>query len=180
MILFSTGRGSVVGSAISPVIKVCSNPETYRRMKGDMDVDAGRIVEGRATLDEVGREIVASIEAVMAGAPTLSEELGHQEFVLGLQDLRRRSARPASRAELGAGPVMRADPRGQLLLADLARGKPASRPSPIAALASRPKPVQAEKQSSAESHTLVAVEKRVVLGDAEGIGGRQRAASGSP
>jgi altronate dehydratase large subunit len=29
VILFTTGRGSVVGSAIAPVIKVCANPETY-------------------------------------------------------------------------------------------------------------------------------------------------------
>ena len=56
-ILFVTGRGSVVGSAISPVVKICANPETYRRMADDMDVDAGRIMEGAATLDEVGREI---------------------------------------------------------------------------------------------------------------------------
>ena len=55
--LFVTGRGSVVGSAISPVVKICANPETYRRMADDMDVDAGRILEGGATLDEVGREI---------------------------------------------------------------------------------------------------------------------------
>jgi altronate hydrolase len=39
VILFSTGRGSVVGSAVSPVIKVCANPETFRRMGDDMDVD---------------------------------------------------------------------------------------------------------------------------------------------
>ena len=80
--LFSTGRGSVVGSAISPVIKVCANPETYRRMAGDMDVDAGRILDGRATLDEVGQEIFAQALAVAGGAPTKSESLGHQEFVL--------------------------------------------------------------------------------------------------
>ena len=80
--LFSTGRGSVVGSAISPVIKVCANPETYRRMAGDMDVDAGRILEGEATLDEVGQEIFAQALAVAGGAPTKSESLGHQEFVL--------------------------------------------------------------------------------------------------
>ncbi|WP_298091041.1 UxaA family hydrolase [uncultured Sphingomonas sp.] len=80
--LFVTGRGSVVGSAISPVIKICANPETYRRMEGDMDVDAGRILEGRATLDEVGAEIVSLIAAVSAGAQTKSEALGHQEFVL--------------------------------------------------------------------------------------------------
>jgi altronate hydrolase len=82
VILFSTGRGSVVGSAISPVIKVCANPETYRRMSDDMDVDAGRILEGRASLDEVGREILELSLAVAGGARTKSEQLGHQEFVL--------------------------------------------------------------------------------------------------
>jgi len=82
VILFSTGRGSVVGSAISPVIKVCANPETYRRMSEDMDVDAGKILEGRASLDEVGREILDLSLAVARGAQTKSEELGHQEFVL--------------------------------------------------------------------------------------------------
>ncbi len=80
--LFVTGRGSVVGSAISPVIKVCANPETYRRMSGDMDVDAGRILEGEATLDQVGAEIVGLIVAVANGVPTKSEALGHSEFIL--------------------------------------------------------------------------------------------------
>jgi len=82
VILFSTGRGSVVGSAIAPVIKVCANPETYKRMEDDMDVDAGRILEGRATLADVGREIYGLIEQVGNGAPTKSETLGHQEFIL--------------------------------------------------------------------------------------------------
>lgn len=80
--LFSTGRGSVVGSALAPVIKVCANPDTYKRMAGDMDVDAGRILEGRATLDEVGREIYDLILRVANGEPTKSEALGHQEFIL--------------------------------------------------------------------------------------------------
>jgi altronate dehydratase large subunit len=82
VILFSTGRGSVVGSAISPVIKVCANPETYRRMEEDMDIDAGRILEGRATLDQVGREIYDLILSVAAGQQTKSEVLGHQELIL--------------------------------------------------------------------------------------------------
>ena len=81
--LFSTGRGSVVGSAISPVIKVCANPETYRNLRDDMDIDAGRILEGQGTLEEVGAEIHRLTLAVAAGAKTASESLGHQEFVLG-------------------------------------------------------------------------------------------------
>ena len=82
VILFSTGRGSVVGSAIAPVIKVCANPDTWQRMRDDMDVDAGRILEGRATLAEVGREIYDLIARVGNGEPTRSEALGHQEFIL--------------------------------------------------------------------------------------------------
>ena len=82
VILFSTGRGSVVGSVISPVIKVCANPETFRRMADDMDIDAGRILEGHADLDDVGREIEGLVKAVASGSPTRSEELGHREFAL--------------------------------------------------------------------------------------------------
>jgi len=80
--LFTTGRGSVVGSAISPVIKICANPETYQRMPDDMDVDAGRILNGEATLDEVGGEIFAKVAAVASGERSVSESLGHQEFIL--------------------------------------------------------------------------------------------------
>lgn len=82
IILFSTGRGSVVGSAISPVIKVCANPDTYRKLSEDMDVNAGRILSGAARLDEVGAEIVDLIEAAACGERTKSEVLGHQEFIL--------------------------------------------------------------------------------------------------
>jgi altronate hydrolase len=82
-VLFVTGRGSVVGSAISPVLKICANPETYRRMADDMDVDAGRILDGAATLDQVAQEIVDRLVAFGRGEPSRSEALGHQEFVLG-------------------------------------------------------------------------------------------------
>ncbi|OCC03631.1 hydrolase [Labrys sp. WJW] len=82
LVLFITGRGSVSGSALSPVIKICANPDTYRRLEEDMDVDAGRILEGRASLDEVGDEILTLIQDVASGAMTKSEELGHQEFIL--------------------------------------------------------------------------------------------------
>ena len=81
-VLFVTGRGSVVGSAISPVVKICANPETWRRMADDMDIDAGRILEGGASLDAVGVEIRDLVVALGTGTRTKSEELGHQEFVL--------------------------------------------------------------------------------------------------
>jgi altronate hydrolase len=80
--LFTTGRGSVVGSAISPVIKITGNPATYKRMAEDMDINAGRVLEGTATLDEVAEEIFRLTLEVAAGAATKSEALGHREFIL--------------------------------------------------------------------------------------------------
>jgi altronate dehydratase large subunit len=82
VILFTTGRGSVVGSAISPVIKICANPETYERMSDDMDINAGKILRLEASLDEVGDEIYRKVLDVASGTQSCSESLGHQEFVL--------------------------------------------------------------------------------------------------
>lgn len=83
VILFSTGRGSVVGSAIAPVIKICSNPETYRHLEDDMDINAGKIIDEGASLQDTGQEIFALIKHIASGHPTKSEALGHQEFILG-------------------------------------------------------------------------------------------------
>ena len=82
LILFTTGRGSVVGSAVSPVIKICANPGTYEALRDDMDINAGKILDDSATLDDVGNEIYESILKVANGEATKSEALGHQEFVL--------------------------------------------------------------------------------------------------
>ncbi len=82
LILFTTGRGSVVGSAVSPVIKVCANPETYARLSEDMDINAGKILQGEAGLDDVGEEIFRAVKRICAGEHSLSETLGHQEFIL--------------------------------------------------------------------------------------------------
>jgi altronate hydrolase len=80
--LFTTGRGSVVGSAISPVIKICSNSTTYNNLAGDMDINAGAIMDGEASIDSVGKDIFDLIAQVSQGAQSKSEQLGHQEFIL--------------------------------------------------------------------------------------------------
>jgi altronate hydrolase len=80
--LFVTGRGSVVGSALAPVIKIAANPHMYRRLSGDMDVNAGRVLDGEATLEEVGQEIFDRVVGLASGEVSASEALGHQEFIL--------------------------------------------------------------------------------------------------
>lgn len=80
VVVFTTGRGTVTGSGIVPVIKVCGNPETFARMSDNMDVNAGAIVEGRRSIAEVGEEILAKIVLTAQGELTRAEDLGHFEF----------------------------------------------------------------------------------------------------
>jgi altronate hydrolase len=80
--LFVTGRGSVVGSALAPVLKIAANPHMYTRLSEDMDVNAGRVLEGTASLQEVGQEIFERVLGLASGERSKSEALGHQEFLL--------------------------------------------------------------------------------------------------
>lgn len=80
--LFVTGRGSVVGSALAPVVKIAANPHMYRRLAEDMDINAGAVLEGTATLEAVGQAIYDKVCAVGAGEQTASEAMGHREFIL--------------------------------------------------------------------------------------------------
>jgi altronate hydrolase len=80
--LFVTGRGSVVGSALAPVLKIAANPEMYDRLADDMDINAGRILRGETSLDAVGEEIYHAVLALARGEKSKSEGLGHTEFIL--------------------------------------------------------------------------------------------------
>ena len=83
IVLYTTGRGSVAGCALVPVIKVCANPETYARMSDDMDINAGSVVSEGRNLDEVAEELYGKVMSVTSGEPSRSEALGHREFYLG-------------------------------------------------------------------------------------------------
>ncbi len=80
VIVFTTGRGTPVGTPSVPVIKVSTNSNIYQRMKENMDINAGVIVDGEATLQEVGKGILNEIVEVASGKQTKAEILGHREF----------------------------------------------------------------------------------------------------
>jgi altronate hydrolase len=81
IIVFTTGRGSCFGFKPVPSVKIATNSVTYDRMKSDMDINAGRVLEG-ASIDEVGRTIFEKLIAVASGEPSLSEAqgIGEEEF----------------------------------------------------------------------------------------------------
>ncbi len=83
LVAFTTGRGSAFGSKPSPCIKIATNSSMYERMRDDMDVNAGRILDGTASVEEVGEEIYRLLLKVASGHKSKSEAqgLGDNEFV---------------------------------------------------------------------------------------------------
>lgn len=77
IMLFSTGRGAPQGFPSMPVMKICGNPNTYQRMQYDMDLNAGRIITGEKTIEEVGEEAFAMLIDVLSGKMTKNEALGY-------------------------------------------------------------------------------------------------------
>src|SRR5207248_10914222 len=61
IVCFTTGRGTGIGNAIAPVLKIGSNSRLYARMGPDIDLNAGTILDGTRTTEEVGREIFDAI-----------------------------------------------------------------------------------------------------------------------
>ena len=81
LIAFTTGRGSAIGFPTIPVIKIATNTSMAKRMNDNMDINAGRIADGEATVESVGREIFDMLLRVASGERTCAERLGHHEFV---------------------------------------------------------------------------------------------------
>lgn len=80
VILFTTGRGSPVGTPLVPVIKVASNSDLWYRMKDDMDFNAGEVADGLLTIEEIGRKLIKYLLAVLGGRSTRSEENKQEVF----------------------------------------------------------------------------------------------------
>ena len=75
VMMFSTGRGAPQGFPSMPVIKICGNPNTYERMQHDMDLNAGRIILGEKSIEEVGEEAFDLLLKVLSGQMTKNEAL---------------------------------------------------------------------------------------------------------
>ena len=75
--MFSTGRGAPQGFPTMPVIKICGNPNTYERMNHDMDLNAGLIITGEKSIDQVGEEAYKMLLETLSGKMTKNESLGY-------------------------------------------------------------------------------------------------------
>lgn len=82
IVLFVTGRGSVIGSPIAPLIKVTGNDRTYRAMEEDMDFNAGPVLNDGLSLAAAGEQLENLVTRVAGGEPSKPEALGHREYFI--------------------------------------------------------------------------------------------------
>ncbi len=83
LVVFTTGRGSCFGAKPAPSIKLATNTGMFNRMRDDMDINCGDIMEGSVTVQQKGEEIFHAILRVASGEKSRSEALGvgDDEFV---------------------------------------------------------------------------------------------------
>jgi len=79
LMFFSTGRGTPAGFPVLPVIKVASNSRIFEAMKDDLDVNAGRLVEGQP-LDTLHAEMIDLMIRVINGEKAKAEANGMDVF----------------------------------------------------------------------------------------------------
>ena len=83
LICFTTGRGSAYGCAPSPSLKLATNSALWLRQEDDIDINCGEIIDGSASVEEIGERIFRMILAIASGSKTKSElhGYGQNEFV---------------------------------------------------------------------------------------------------
>jgi altronate hydrolase len=80
VVVFTTGRGTTIGNAIAPVIKLASNTPVFERMSNDLDLNAGGVIDGTETIDEVGQRVFHHVVEVANGLQAKAEIHKHREF----------------------------------------------------------------------------------------------------
>ena len=83
LICFTTGRGSMFGSKPAPTIKLASNSPMFHKLRNDMDINCGAILDGEVDVEGMGQRIFDAILQHASGEKTKSEllNLGDNEFV---------------------------------------------------------------------------------------------------
>lgn len=81
VVLFTTGLGTPTGNPIAPVMKIATNSSLAKRMSDIIDVDAGSVIAGEHSVEEMGETILENVISVASGERTRAEVLGQDDFI---------------------------------------------------------------------------------------------------
>lgn len=97
LVFLVTGRGNVIGSAVSPTIKITGNSETFKNLEDDMDFNAGKVLNGECTLEELTDNLLRLIAKTCSGELSKGEKLGHKEYYISYKYQDENRKRPCRR-----------------------------------------------------------------------------------
>ncbi len=82
LMIFSTGLGTPTGNAVSPVLKISTNSKIATNLPDMIDFDAGPIIRGEATIDELADQLLdLAIETASGNYRTMAQRLGQDDFI---------------------------------------------------------------------------------------------------
>jgi altronate hydrolase len=82
IVLFTTGLGTPTGNPITPVVKISTNTALAARMSDIIDIDAGPVISGETTIEEMGKTILERVLQFASGeAKTKAESLAQDDFI---------------------------------------------------------------------------------------------------
>lgn len=82
IVLLVTGRGSVIGAPIAPLVKITGNTRTFHKMRDDIDFNAGTVLDGSSTLNQASQQLAEYLRTICSGTPSKPESLGHREYFI--------------------------------------------------------------------------------------------------
>lgn len=80
--VFTSGRGTPIGNALIPVIKITGNKMTYENMKDNIDLDTSSIIDGQTSIESLGNELFDMLIDVCNGKQTKAEVYGFDDFAV--------------------------------------------------------------------------------------------------
>lgn len=82
VMLFSTGLGTPTGNPVAPVIKVSSNTDLFERLPDIIDLNAGEVITGDETIEQVGQRMLEMVIETASGRyTTRAQSLGQDDFI---------------------------------------------------------------------------------------------------
>ncbi|WP_372936350.1 UxaA family hydrolase [Seonamhaeicola sp.] len=81
VILFTTGLGTPTGNPITPVVKVSTNSALYKKMPDIIDFNTGAIIEGKASIEQMGEALLDFVIEVASGKLTKAKQLRQDDFI---------------------------------------------------------------------------------------------------
>ena len=83
--LFTTGRGTPVGSPASITIKITATQKTYRHMEENTDLCVAGVIDGGESVEDAAGRIVQAVADAANGQQTKAERLGHWEVAVPIR-----------------------------------------------------------------------------------------------